>query len=131
VNKVAKYINAEFPDAETIVEVGVGERDGVACTLVQEGYNVTVTDVRNHRELGIDEGLDFVRDDVTQPDSSVYQDSDLIYSLRPPYELHGAIEELSQEVGASLLIAPIGDETGSVGAELINHEGCPIFVSKR
>jgi len=127
VEEVAKYINAEFPEAEYVVEVGVGERDEVARTLVESGYDVTVTDVRG---VGAPEGVSFVRDDLTKTDASVYEGADLIYSVRPPYELHSALEELAREVCASLVVAPLGDESASLDGELVNYEGRTLFVRR-
>lgn len=125
---VAKYIKTEFPDAERVVEVGVGERDEVARILAAKGYKVTVTDVR---DVETADKILFVQDDVTEPNLSVYEGADLICSLRPPYELHGPIEDVAQEVGASLVISSLDDEAGSVDADLINYEGDALFVCRR
>ncbi|MDY7081660.1 MAG: UPF0146 family protein, partial [Halobacteria archaeon] len=78
-----------------VVEVGIGSYQEVARKLVSEsGIEIVVTDTHE-----IDTELDFVKDDITAPSIRVYEDANLIYSIRPPYEIHGALENVAREVG--------------------------------
>jgi uncharacterized UPF0146 family protein len=129
VEAVVGYITDEYARGADLVEVGVGRRDAAARALAAVGYGVTVTDVR---ELSgsVGDQLRFVRDDVREPDRSVYEGAELVYSLRPPYEIHAAIAETARRAGADALLAPLGDEGVAVEAELVNRGGRAFFVRR-
>lgn len=127
VESVVGHVVDEYPRGARIVEVGVGRRDETARRLAGEGYDVTVTDVRDVTD-SISDGIRFVRDDVRRPDETVYEDAELIYALRPPYEIHAEVAEVACHVGADLLLVPLADEGVSVDAELVNRDGRAFFV---
>jgi len=129
VDAVADYITERYTEGARIVEVGVGRRADVARRLAREGYDVTTTDVRDvHDAVG--DHINFVRDDVREPDASVYSDAVLVYSLRPPYEIHAALADVAREAEADLLVAPLADEGVGFDAELVNYEGRAFFVKR-
>lgn len=127
VDSVVGYVVEEYPAGASIVEVGVGRRDEAARRLVEEGYDLTATDLRDVRDEVAD-AVGFVRDDVRQPEASVYEGAELVYALRPPYEIHGAVADVARSVGADLLLAPLPDEGVAVEAELVNRGGRAFFV---
>jgi uncharacterized UPF0146 family protein len=127
VETVARYIEDVYPRGARLVEVGVGERDETARRLADAGYDVTASDVR---DVGDSVGVDFVRDNVREPDAGVYEGTALVYSLRPPYEIHADIEEVARTVGADLLLAPLGDEGVSFDAQLVSRGGRGFFVNR-
>jgi len=117
-----------YTEGARLVEVGVGRRDAAARALAEVGFDVTVTDMQ---DVGTREDVDFVRDDVTSPDISVYEGASLVCSLRPPYEIHGDIDRVARSVGADTLIAPLADEGVSLdGFELVNRDGYAFFLRR-
>lgn len=127
VEPVVEYVRDEYEVGARLVEVGVGRRDQTARELDAEGYEVLATDVR---DVGDSVSVDFVRDDVTSPDLSVYEDSALVYSVRPPYEIHAPLRDVAERVDAGLLVAPLADEPPSFDACLVSRYGRGLYVRR-
>ena len=98
------YIITNYKNTSRIVEVGVGHFSLVALTL-QEHLNMDIimTDIKPYHD-------DVVKDDITNPNLSIYEDASLIYSIRPPEELQPYIINLAKTVGADLIIKPLSTE---------------------
>ena len=126
---LVEYMRENYVDGTRIVEVGVGRRDSTACALADAGFEVTATDLR---DVETGKGVDFARDDVTSPDTSVYEGASLVYSLRPPYEIHADIDSVARSVGADTLLVPLADEGTSLERdfELVNRDGRAFFVRR-
>ena len=124
---IVEYVRENYVEGARLVEVGVGERDDTARALADADFEVTATDAR---EVETGEGVEFVRDDVKSPDMSVYGGASLVYSLRPPYEIHSDIDDVARSVGADTLLAPLADEGTPLKRdfELVNHDGRAFFV---
>lgn len=118
-----------YTEGARLVEVGVGRRDDTARALVDAGFDVTATDTD---EVETDERVEFARDDVTSPDISVYEGASLVYSLRPPYEIHEYIDRVARSVGADTLLFPLADEGTPLerNFELVNRDGYAFFVRR-
>jgi uncharacterized UPF0146 family protein len=127
VEAVVRYVEEEYPTGARLVEVGVGRSDGTARALADAGYDVTATDIRDVSD-SVADTVRFVRDDVREPESEVYEGAVVVYSLRPPYEIHAAVADVARRVGADLLLAPLADEGVSVEARLVNRRGRGFFV---
>jgi len=56
-------------------------------------------------------GLKAFVDDLTSPSLEIYEGADLIYSIRPPFELIPKIASLGARVGSDILIAPLPEDT--------------------
>jgi uncharacterized UPF0146 family protein len=125
------YVCEHYPEGADVVEVGIGRRDETARCLAEEGFDVTATDVR---DLGTQDAVEFVCDDVTSPDLSVYDGASLVYSVRPPYEIHAKIDAVARSVGADTLLAPLADEGTPLESddnfELVNRDGHAFFVRR-
>ncbi len=126
-DSVVKYVCDEYDMGARLVEVGVGRRDRTARELDAEGYDVTATDIRDVYDAV---PVDFVRDDITSPDISVYEDAALIYSVRPPYEIHVALRDVAESVDADLLVAPLADEPPSFDSRLVSRYGRGLYVRR-
>ena len=120
------YILNESAGREVkIAEIAVGRFPQIADEL--SGYdNITVikTDI-----LPADDTV--IRDDVTNPDLSLYRDMDIIYSIRPPSELQPHIADLAVKVGSQLIIKPLTNEdlnTGRVKMKLKNYNRASFYV---
>ena len=65
-----------------------------------------------------------ILDDIRQPNLKIYKDAGLIYSIRPPEELHPYLEKVSWISGADLIIKPLStDSINTKGKmDLINYK---------
>lgn len=50
------------------------------------------------------------KDDIMNPNLNLYDGVDLIYSIRPPYELQPFLISLQEKIGAVLIIKPLTGE---------------------
>jgi len=55
-------------------------------------------------------GLKAFVDDLTNPSLEIYRGADLIYSVRPPFELIPKIAALGIRTGSDVLIAPLSED---------------------
>ncbi len=121
---LAEFIRKEYPSASRVVEVGVGSRTDV------------LEEIKRHMKaevVGVDiaGGKGLVKDDVLSPSFEVYRSADLIYAIRPPPELYPALIELSERVGADLLIRPLSTDPAPGGMRLVNYRGEFFYIKKR
>lgn len=107
------------------VEVGVGRRPETATALAERGFDVVCTDVEP-RETPTE--VEFQVDDVRDPDIDLYRGADVVYSVRPPYEIHRPLAEVAAEVGVDLVIVPLGNEETPLGHRLVNVDGETLYV---
>jgi hypothetical protein len=107
---IAEFIAREYPNAVKIVEVGVGRTPFTALLLKRLIKNLRMVvvdkDQRIISELMGSE-VKAVVDDVLNPRIEIYQSADLIYSIRPPFELFSAIERIGELVGSDIIIIPL------------------------
>lgn len=89
-----------------MVELAVGRRPEVVAALA-ETNDVIATDVV---EREVPTGVQFVRDDLTNPDHSIYADAVGLYALNLPEELHRPALELAEAVDAPLAFTTLGNE---------------------
>ncbi|TKR25632.1 UPF0146 family protein [Natronomonas salsuginis] len=109
---------------ETLVEVGIGNRPDVAAGLADRGCRVTATDVYNR---SVPDTVRFVRDDVTDPDSSLYRDADAVYALNCPPELQRPLAEAAGTAGADCLFTTLGGDPAVVDATPETLSGDTLF----
>jgi len=93
--------------ARRAVEIGVGEHPDVAVALARRGVEVTATDIR---QRAVPDPVAFVRDDVTDPDPSVYADADLLYARNLPPELHRPARDLARRIDARFRFTTLGGD---------------------
>ena len=108
-----------------IAEIGVGKFDGIADTL-NEKQNITLikTDIAP-------KDATVIRDDITNPNLELYNDVELIYSIRPPSELQPHLVRLAQKIDAQLIIKPLTNEdlnTGRVKMKLKNFRKASFYT---
>jgi uncharacterized UPF0146 family protein len=98
-------------DYASVVEIGIGRRPGVARQLASTGTDVTATDIEPR---DVPTGIQFVVDDVTDPNRAVYADADALYALNCPPELHRPMLELASVVDADCLFTTLGADQPAV-----------------
>lgn len=114
-------------DTVKIAEVGVGKFDNIANTLSGKA-NITLikTDI-------IPKDSTVIMDDITDPDLSLYEDVDIIYSIRPPGELQPYLVKLACKIDSQLIIKPLTNEdlnTGKVKMKLKNFKKASFYTLK-
>jgi len=101
--------------AETLLEVGIGDRTGVASGLVDAGADVRATDVY---PVSVPEGVRFRVEDVTTVDEpAAFHRVDIVYALNCPPELHRPIADLAAAVGATFVFTTLGYDVPSIPVE--------------
>ncbi|WP_226480713.1 UPF0146 family protein [Natrinema amylolyticum] len=112
---------------EQVVEIGIGRRTDLARALAQRGVSVTATDVHDR---DVPDGVTFVRDDVVDPDSSVYAGADAVYARNLPPELHRPALTVARDTDADLLFTTLGGDQPAVPVERVTVEAGTLYVAR-
>ena len=121
-----EYILNEVGDNEvTIAEIAVGKFDKIA-QMLSEKDNITLikTDISPDNES-------IIKDDITNPNLELYNDVDIIYSIRPPSELQPYLVKLAEKIDAMLIIKPLTWEelnTPRVKMKLKNFKKASFYI---
>lgn len=75
-------------------------------------------------------GVRFVRDDVTDPDESVYRDAEVLYALNLPPELHRPTWTLARRVGVDFCFTTLGGDAPSVPVDSETLPGETLFRAR-
>jgi uncharacterized protein len=116
-DSISEYIQRNYSHAPKIVEVGVGRFPVVARNLKEHlKINIIMIDVIP--------SYDIIQDDICHPDLKIYKGAQLIYSIRPPEELHPCLVKVAQEVGSDLIIKPLSADciNSNESFNLINYK---------
>ncbi len=113
------YIAEKYSNA---VEIGIGHFPDVAFALQGRGVKVFATDIQPFHY----DGLTVITDDITKPDLSAYSFIELVYSLRPPYELIPFILRLAKRLRADLIIKPLYSEYPQ--GKIVCHDNTTFFL---
>jgi hypothetical protein len=127
-NDFAEYILSEVGDEKVkIAEVAVGRFDRIAdCLASRDNITLIKTDIAP-------KDASVIMDDVTNPNLKLYQDVDIIYSIRPPSELQPHLVDLACEINSQLIIKPLTNEdinTGRVKMKLKNFKRASFYTLK-
>jgi len=112
-DELVEYVRENYSRATKIVELGVGSRIDVAEKVKKHLplTEILVTDkdeawVRKHQTGQVRA----VADDVAFPQTPIYQNASLFYSIHPPFEILAPMVDLAEKIGADLLVVPRSDE---------------------
>lgn len=124
----AEYIlNEVGDDTVKIAEIGVGKFDKIAETLSnRENITIIKTDI-------IPKDSSVIKDDLTNPNLELYEDVDIIYSIRPPSELQPHLVDLARKIDSQLIIKPLTNEdlnTPKVNMKLKNYNRASFYILK-
>ena len=76
-----------------------------------------------------------IKDDIYKPTEDIYNNADLIYSIRPPEELQKAIIDLSERFDCDVIIKPLSTEEINHDLQnklkLVNYKRLSLYVLKR
>ncbi len=125
-NDFAQFILTQSTKNPTkIVEIAVGKFDGVYQYLKRnENIEIIKTDI-------LPNDAEVIKDDITNPNLELYENADIIYSIRPPSELHPHIEKLSQKVNGTFIIKPLCNEDLNIRskkAKLKNYKKASFYM---
>ncbi|BDH79045.1 MAG TPA: hypothetical protein GXX31_06210 [Methanothermobacter sp.] len=113
---LASYIIQECNPNDKVVEVGVGRFFKVAEYLQEYSMiDLILTDIKPSHPY-------IIEDDITNPRWEIYKGARLIYSIRPPMELHKPLIKVADKVKAKLLIRPLVTEPPIMDMNLINYK---------
>lgn len=121
---LASYITTQCAPSDKVVEVGAGKFLEVADNLQKHSkMNIILTDIKpSHKDI--------IQDDITQPNLRIYDGASIIYSVRPPMELHQSIMDLAQTIGAILIIKPLSGDSINTRQKmrLVNYKKAVFYV---
>ena len=122
----AEYILSQCDKNPTkIVEIGVGKFNQVSDYLnKRDNVELIKTDIYPNDS-------DVIKDDVTNPNLKLYEDIDIIYSIRPPSELQPYIIDLALKVNSKLIIKPLFNEdinSKKIKLKLKNYKKASFYI---
>ncbi|RAP49621.1 MAG: hypothetical protein BZ133_07345 [Methanosphaera sp. SHI613] len=129
-DRFAEYIISNYGDASLIVEVGVGNILEPSSILKEKLEDCTIkcTDIYPSND-------EIIKDDITNPNYEIYENADLIYSIRPPEELQKSISDVAASVECDCILKPFSSEALSFKIrpkfKLINYKKEVFYLMKR
>lgn len=127
-NDFAEYILSVVDNKQVkIAEIGVGKFDRIANELSNhENITIIKTDIRP-------KDPSVIKDDITSPNLELYDNTNIIYSIRPPSELQPHLVNLALKIDSQLIIKPLTNEdlnTGRVKMKLKNFKKASFYISR-
>lgn len=124
----AEYLLSKCDKNPTkVVEIGIGKFFQVFDYLNEhENVEIIKTDI-----LPNDSSV--IKDDITNPNLKLYEDIDIIYSIRPPSELQPYLIDLALKIDSQLIIKPLTNEdlnTGKTKMKLKNFKKASFYILK-
>ena len=121
--------NSEKTGKKTkIVEIGAGKFQTISKNLSEkENIDIIMTDIDPANE-------NIIKDDVFNPNMSIYNGADILFSIRPPAELQEAIMKIRDEVNATLIIKPLFNEDLNMKAKkmkLKNYNRASFYIYEK
>ncbi|WP_298534441.1 UPF0146 family protein [uncultured Methanobrevibacter sp.] len=121
--------NSEKTGRKTkIVEIGAGKFQTISKNLSEDGnIDIIMTDIDPANE-------NIIKDDVFNPNMSIYKDADILFSIRPPAELQEAIMKIRDNVDATLIIKPLFNEDLNMKTKkmkLKNYNRASFYIYER
>ncbi len=133
---IIEYIIRNYRHPKKIVEVGVGKLPQIALGLKKRlpETEIIITDLDPHilEQLSGHCIKTFV-DDIISPDMKIYNNSDLIYSIRPPPEFQHYLLKIAKMVKADLILRLLTNEHMCVHHpthKIINYKKTVLHIFK-
>ncbi len=105
--------------------MGIGHRPTVAAALIEVGVSVTAVDVT---EREVPPGVEFVIEDVTDPDLDRYAGAEAIYALRLPPDLQWPVADIAATLDIPLYFTTLGTDPPVVPCEVRTIQEGSVFV---
>lgn len=110
--------------ADRLVEVGIGTNYTTASALAERGCVVVATDIVDR---SVPDSIEFIRDDITDPNLDIYQDTDIIYAIRCPTELQTSLATVGAAVDATVCFTTLGSEPPVVPVNVLSLPDWPLY----
>ena len=111
-----------------IVEIGVGRFQTISKRLREnENIELVMTDINPAND-------EIIKDDVFNPNMAIYENADILFSIRPPAEIQDAIMKIRDEVNATLIIKPLFNEDLNIKTQkmkLKNYNRASFYIYKK
>lgn len=124
-----EYIINNYYNSHKIVEVGVGK--------IVEPSNILKENLPKTEILLVDiypSNNEIIKDDITNPTDNIYENADLIYSIRPPEELQRDIFNLGLKYKSDIIIKPFFTEEINYNLQkklnLVNYKRTAFYLHK-
>lgn len=108
-----------------IVEIGVGKFQSISNRLREnDNIEVIMTDINPSNE-------NVVKDDIFNPNMKLYENTDILFSIRPPAEIQKAIMDLRDKLNCTLIIKPLFNEDLNIELKkmkLKNHGRASFYI---
>lgn len=125
-----EYIIDNYKNSRKIVEVGVGRVLEPSEILKN---NLPSTEIKLVDLYPADERV--IEEDITIPTDKIYENADLIYSIRPPEELQKDIINLGIKYNTDIIIKPLFTEEINFNLQsklkLVNYKKIAFYRYKR
>lgn len=126
----SEYIIKNYENSEKIVEVGVGKILEPSQILKEQLPNTQINLVDIHPYNN-----NIIKEDIRDPTDAIYDNADLIYSIRPPEELQIDIMKLAKKYNSDVIIKPLFTEEINYNLQgklkLVNYKKIAFYMSKR
>ncbi len=108
ISKLCQENSAKTHKKTKLVEIGVGKFQTISNHLKEnENIELIMTDIDPANE-------DVIKDDVFNPNMEIYENTDIILSIRPPAEMQDAIMKIRDKLDCTLIIKPLFNEDLSI-----------------
>lgn len=108
ISKLCQENSAKTHKKTKLVEIGVGKFQTISNHLKEnENIELIMTDIDPANE-------DVIKDDVFNPNMKIYENTDIILSIRPPAEMQDAIMKIRDKLDCTLIIKPLFNEDLSI-----------------
>lgn len=112
-------------EVSKVVEIGIGKFYNISNYLNEkENIELIMTDINPSSEK-------IIKDDIFNPNLEIYDNTDIIFSIRPPFEIQNAIMNLRDKLDCFLIIKPLFNEDLSIEAKkmkLKNHGRASFYI---
>ncbi|MGL6299131.1 MAG: UPF0146 family protein [Methanobacteriaceae archaeon] len=100
-----------------VAEIGIGNFFKVANNIRDSGIDIIKIDINPQEDT-------VIFDDIKNPNIDLYDNVKIIYSIRPPYELHHNLINLAKTINATLIIKPLTNEfiDSKLNMNLLNYK---------
>ncbi|MDR2967819.1 MAG: hypothetical protein LBU74_07740 [Methanobacteriaceae archaeon] len=126
-NDLGEYIDRlcdnKSKNPSKVVEIAIGKFFIVSSYLQRcENIDLLMTDISPANDR-------IIKDDITNPNLNLYENTQIIYSIRPPSELQPYLGNLTDKTGAILIIKPLFNEDLNINKKmkLINYKQATFY----
>ncbi len=107
-----------------LVEVGIGQRTGLAERLARAGKDVSAIDVV---ECAVPPSVRFFTADVSSVAHTRLEPADAVYARRLPPELHRVTAQLAQALDADLHFTTLGGEFPAINVDIASAGATTVY----